>query len=141
MGRALAGAALAVGSGMSLEIRVVDATENRAAAGLRVELYCLGEHAAKLCSAEVDALGRVDDPVLEGEAILPGEYEVVFHVGEFFRRRGFALPSIPFIDIVPFRFGIPARMERCTLPVRVSPWSFEVDSGAWSSPLARRTSC
>lgn len=126
---------------MSLEIRVVDATENRAADGLRVDLYCLGEHAAKLCSAEVGARGVVDDPVLEGEAIGPGEYEVVFHVGEFFRRRGFALPRIPFIDIVPFRFGIPARMQRCTLPVRVSPWSFEVDSREWSSHRAKRTSC
>lgn len=130
MGGTLARAALASNPGVTLEIRVVDATENRAAAGLRVELYCLGEHAAKLCSAEVGARGLVDDPVLEGEAIVPGEYEVVFHVGEFFRRRGFDLPRIPFIDVVPFRFGILSRMDRCTLPVRVSPWSFAVGSAA-----------
>ena len=129
MGDAPARASQAGGPGVSaqrLEIRVVDATDGAVAEGLRVDVYCLGEHAVKLCSSEVGAAGIVEDAVLASDAIVPGEYEVVFHVGEFFRRRGLAAPPIPFIDAVPFRFGIADGLEHCRLPVRVSPWSFAV---------------
>lgn len=110
-----------------LEIRVTDATREAAAEGLRVDLYCLGRRAAKLCSAKVGPHGTLQDPVLASGAIRPGEYEVVFHIAEFYRSCGFALPTIPFLDAVPFRFGIPANSGPCTLPVRVSPRSFAVE--------------
>jgi 5-hydroxyisourate hydrolase len=109
-----------------LSIRVVDATCGAVAAGMRVEVYCLGEHAAKLCSTEVAPSGLVEEPILASDAIVPGEYEVVFHVGEFYRQRGVAVASIPFIDAVPFRFGIAATAGTFHLPVRVSPWGFAV---------------
>ena len=109
-----------------LEVRVTDATREAAAEGLRVDLYCLGRRAAKLCSAKVGPHGALEDPVLASEAILPGEYELVFHVAEFYRHCGLAMPAIPFLDAVPFRFGIASVSYPCTLPVRVSPWSFAV---------------
>lgn len=110
-----------------LEIRVTDATREAAAEGLRVDLYCLGRRAAKLCSAKVGPQGTLHDPVFTSDAIRPGEYEAVFHVAEFYRGCGIALPSIPFLDAVPFRFGIPADSGPCTLPVRVSPRSFAAE--------------
>jgi 5-hydroxyisourate hydrolase len=110
-----------------LAIHVVDTTRNAVAAGLRVEVYLLGEHAAKLCSGEVGAAGVVEDPVLGSDAIVPGEYEVVFHVGEFYRKRGFESAAIPFLDAVPFRFGVASTLQLCRLPVRVSPWGFAVE--------------
>jgi 5-hydroxyisourate hydrolase len=113
-----------------LAIHVVDATRNAAAAGLRVEVYLLGEHAAKLCSSEVGAAGVVDDPILNSDAIVPGEYEVVFHIGEFYRRRGLDSAAIPFLDAVPFRFGVASTTQQCRLPVRVSPSGFAVGSSA-----------
>jgi 5-hydroxyisourate hydrolase-like protein (transthyretin family) len=112
--------------GARLSIRVIDATRDMAATGLRVEVYFLGSHAAKLCSAEVDATGLVDEPLLVSDAIVPGEYEIVFHVGDFYRRRGVETPAIPFLDAVPFRFGIANPTQLCHVPVRVSPWSFAV---------------
>ena len=110
-----------------LEIRVTDATREAAAEGLRVDLYCLGRRAAKLCSAIVGPQGTVLDPVLASDAIRPGEYEAVFHVADFYRRCGIAVPAIPSLDTVPFRFGISAEAGPCTLPVRVSPSSFAVE--------------
>ena len=110
-----------------LEIRVTDATRDAAAEGLRVDVYCLGRRAAKLCSAKVGPQGTLQDPVLTSEAIRPGEYEVVFHVAEFYRLCGVAVPPIPSLDAVPFRFGISAEPGPCTLPVRVSPSSFAVE--------------
>lgn len=110
-----------------LEIRVTDATRDAAAVGLRVDLYCLGRRAAKLCSAKVGPHGTVQDPVLASDAIRPGEYEAVFHVAEFYRRCGLAVPAIPSLDTVPFRFGISPEAALCTLPVRVSPSSFAAE--------------
>ena len=110
-----------------LEIRVTDAMREAAAEGLRVDLYCLGRRAAKLCSAKVGPQGTLEDPGLASAAIRAGEYELVFHIAEFYRRCGIAVPEIPFLDAVPFRFGIPAEAGPCTLPVRVSPHSFAVE--------------
>jgi 5-hydroxyisourate hydrolase len=110
-----------------LEIFVTDAMREAAAEGMRVDLYCLGRRAAKLCSAKVGPRGALQDPVLESGTIRPGEYELVFHIAEFYRLCGVAVPEIPFLDTVPFRFGIPAEVQLCTLPVRVSPHSFAVE--------------
>jgi len=38
-----------------------------------------------------------------------------------------AMPEIPLLDAVPFRFGIPEAVQLCTLPVRVSPSSFAAE--------------
>lgn len=92
-----------------------------------MDLYCLGRRAAKLCSARIGAQGTLQDPVLASEAIRPGEYEAVFHVAEFYRSSGVAVPAIPSLDAVPFRFGISTEGGLCTLPVRVSPSSFAVE--------------
>jgi len=105
-----------------LHIEVVDSTSGRWATGLRVDVFALGAGARKLCTATVNAEGVVDDPAL-AESMLPGEYEVVFHVGPFFARR--MQPSArPFLDRVPFRFRMAGPGYR--LPVRVAPWEFSL---------------
>jgi 5-hydroxyisourate hydrolase len=109
-----------------LSIHVVDVTRDAVADGMRVEVYFLGEHAAKLCSGAVNAAGRVDEPILASDVIVPGEYEVQFHVGEFYRRRGHRLAPIPFLDTVPFRFGIADNASECQLSMEVSPSSFTI---------------
>jgi hypothetical protein len=35
-----------------------------------------------------------------------GRYRLVFHVGDYFRAAGVALPDPPFVDVVPIDFGI-----------------------------------
>jgi 5-hydroxyisourate hydrolase len=111
-------------TGHRLAIHVVDATRETAAAGLRVEVYQLGSGAAKLCTAEVSGAGFVEDPVLASSAIVPGEYEIVFHVGEFYRRHGMTAAANPTLEAVPFRFEIASTTQPCRVPVRISPWGF-----------------
>jgi 5-hydroxyisourate hydrolase len=108
-----------------LRIEVVDTTGNRAAAGMRVDVFTLGAHARKLCGAVVNADGIVDAPVLASAAIVPGEYEVVFHVGDYFRGKA-APDGLPFLDTVPFRFAL-ASTHPYRLPVRVGPSAFMLD--------------
>ncbi|HEX6136955.1 MAG TPA: hydroxyisourate hydrolase [Casimicrobiaceae bacterium] len=108
-----------------LRIEVVDSTCGRWATGMRVDVFALGAGARKLCSGVVNAEGVVDDPVL-AEAIVPGEYEVVFHVGPFFGQRDAQASAQPLLDTVPFRFSI-AGTSGYRLPVRVAPWEFALE--------------
>ena len=51
-----------------------------------------------VAEAVTNADGRCDKPLLEGAAFATGHYEIVFHVGDYFRRTGVALPDPPFLD-------------------------------------------
>jgi len=111
-------------AGERLRIEVIDTTCDRGAAGMRVDVFTLGAHARKLCSGVVNADGVVDAPVLTSTAIAPGEFEVVFYVGDYFQGRK-AADGRPFLDTVPFRFAIPG-VQPYLLPVRVAPWAFSL---------------
>lgn len=109
-----------------LRIEVIDACSEDAAAGMRVDVFTLGARARKLCAGIVDADGVVDAPVLATPAIEPGEFEVVFHVGDYFRDRLTGDVERPALDIVPIRFSI-LRPAAYVLPVRIEPWGFTLD--------------
>ncbi|MEP6655703.1 MAG: hydroxyisourate hydrolase [Betaproteobacteria bacterium] len=108
-----------------LRIEVFDMTRDRGAAGMRVDVFSLGARARKLCGGVVNADGVVDAPVLATALISPGEYEVVFHIGDYFGKGKPADAGHPSLDTVPFRFAItsPAQYR---LPVRVAPWAFSL---------------
>lgn len=110
-----------------LRIEVLDATSNRPATGMRVDVFTLGARARKICGGIVDAQGLVDAPVLAREPLASGEYEVVFHIGEYFRGRGGADARSPQLDTVPFRFATTGE-EGYVLPVRVSPREFALSA-------------
>ena len=110
-----------------LRIEVFDAMSNRAATGMRVDVFTLGARARKICGGVVDAHGVVDAPVLAREPLASGEYEVVFHIGEYFRGRGGADARSPHLDTVPFRFATTGE-EGYVLPVRVSPREFALSA-------------
>ena len=101
----------------------------RPAVGLTVELYRLGETEERLATAETDADGRIDRPLLEGEALLTGVYELRFHVGAYLRKLA-TLPDPSFLDIVPIRFGIAAPSEHYHVPLLLSPWGFSTYRGS-----------
>ena len=110
-----------------LRIEVRDATSNRAATGMRVDVFTLGARARKICGGVVDAYGVVDAPVLASEPLASGEYEVVFHIGEYFRGRSGTDARSPHLDTVPFRFATTGE-EGYVLPVRVSPRAFALSA-------------
>ena len=114
-------------AGERLRIEVIDSTRDRGAAGMRVDVFTLGARARKLCSGLVNADGAVDAPVLATDAITPGEFEVVFYIGDYFRSR---LPvdnesESPLLDTVPFRFTITGT-QPYLLPLRVAPAAFSL---------------
>jgi 5-hydroxyisourate hydrolase-like protein (transthyretin family) len=108
-----------------LRIDVIDAMTDGAATGMRVDVFTLGARARKICGGVVNAHGAVEAPVLAAEPLASGEYEVVFHIGEYFRGRGVAAARSPHLETVPFRFATTDE-EGYVLPVRVSPREFKL---------------
>ena len=107
-----------------LTTHVLDTANGRPAAAVRIALYRAENQNRVLASAITNADGRCDKPILEGEAFAPGVYELIFHVGDYFRDAGHegALPS--FLDVVVIRFGIADAGEHYHVPLLVSPFGY-----------------
>src|SRR3954470_11301864 len=77
------------------------------AGGVRIELYGLsGDSRRLVASATTNADGRTDRPLLAADELRSGAYELLFHIGEYFRGSGVAPAAPPFLDVVPVRFGV-----------------------------------
>jgi 5-hydroxyisourate hydrolase len=89
-----------------------------------------GDRFEALRSVTTNADGRVDAPLLEGDAMSPGLYRLVFDAGAYFRRLGVALPDPPFIDQVVVDFGVADAAAHYHVPLLVSPWSYSTYRGS-----------
>jgi 5-hydroxyisourate hydrolase len=114
-----------------LTTHVLDTASGIPAAGMKVELSTLeGGHWKLLKSFVTNADGRGAAPLLEGDAMIKGEYRLVFHVADYFRGRGATLPEPPFLNRVPLRFGIADPDQHYHVPLLVSPWSYSTYRGS-----------
>ncbi|MEZ5649262.1 MAG: hydroxyisourate hydrolase [Burkholderiaceae bacterium] len=115
-----------------LSTHVLDTMNGCPAAGMAVRLQRLADDgsATELLRLTLDADGRGDGPLLEGEAMLPGRYRLNFQVAAYFRARGHSLPEPPFIDSVPIDFGIADPSANYHVPLLVSPWAYSTYRGS-----------
>ncbi len=90
-----------------LTTHVLDTANGRPGAGIKVELFALsGDTRRALKTTTTNDDGRCDSPLLEGDALVTGEYELVFHAGDYFAAIGVKVPEPRFVDRVVLRFGI-----------------------------------
>ncbi len=113
-----------------LTTHVLDTARGRPGAGIRVDLYAIGEARRLVKSIETNADGRADGPLLEGDEFEAGVYELVFHAGRYFADAGVALPDPPFVDQVVIRFGVASPDQHYHVPLLVSPWSYSTYRGS-----------
>jgi len=114
-----------------LTFHAVDIFHGASGAGLKLELSRFEEGNWKLLKAvETVAGGRPADPLLVGDAYVPGRYEVLMNVGEYFERLGAKLPQPAFFGKVPLRIVIQDAGKRVHLPVLFSPWGFSFYRGS-----------
>lgn len=114
-----------------LSTHVLDTVSGRPAAGMKIEFAVLENgRRTPLKTAHTNADGRTDEPLLGGEAMRAGEFELVFHVAEYFRGKGVALPDPPFLDRVPIRFGIADASGHYHVPLLCTPWSYATYRGS-----------
>ncbi|GAP38972.1 hydroxyisourate hydrolase [Piscinibacter sakaiensis] len=114
-----------------LTTHVLDTANGCPAAGMQVTLLRLdGVAAQPLKTLALNHDGRAEGPLLEGEALRPGRYRLVFAVAAYFRGRGQDLPEPPFLDEVPLDFGIADAASHYHVPLLVSPWSYGTYRGS-----------
>jgi len=114
-----------------LTTHVLDTMNGCPAAGMRVRLYAMaGGNATLLKELTLNHDGRADAPLLEGAALLPGAYRLVFEVAAYFRGRGIALPEPPFLDAVPLDFGLADTAAHYHVPLLASPWAYSTYRGS-----------
>lgn len=114
-----------------LSTHVLDTAHGRPAAGVAVELYEMTGEARRLVRRETtNADGRCNAPLLEGDALRAGRYELVFAAGDYFAAQGVALPEPRFIDRVSIAFGIADPAQNYHVPLVVTPWSYSTYRGS-----------
>lgn len=114
-----------------LTTHVLDAAAGVPASGLKITLWRLsGEMREEVKSVTTNADGRCDEPLLAGEALAEGVYELVFEAGDYLRRSGASLPDPAFLDQVPIRFGIADASQHYHVPLLLSPYSYSTYRGS-----------
>ena len=114
-----------------LTTHVLDTAHGTPGAGMALTLYRRhGDRLEALRLVTTNAGGRIDAPLLEGDAFSPGCYRLVFAAGAYFRRRGVALPDPPFVDQVVVDFGVADATAHYHVPLLVSPWSYSTYRGS-----------
>ena len=107
-----------------LTTHVLDTARGKPGAGIKVELYRMnGDAGTLLASAVTNQDGRTDKPMLEGEALRAGAYQLVFHVGAYFG-------AAAFYDAVPLRFQVADPSAHYHVPLLCSPWGYTTYRGS-----------
>ena len=114
-----------------ISTHVLDTAHGNPASAMRVGLYRWldGERQA-IYTTITGKDGRTAQPLLEGDRIPTGEYELAFNVADYFRGVGVALPSPPFLDQVVVRFGVSDAHGEYHVPLLVSPYGYSTYRGS-----------
>jgi len=112
-----------------LTTHVLDTARGCPAAGLRIELIRLDGDAGRLAEMATNADGRTDSPILPKEAFAIGQYELIFHAGEYLRAAGVAGGEPLFLDVIPIRFGM-SEAVHYHVPLLLSPYGYSTYRGS-----------
>lgn len=114
-----------------LTTHVLDTAQGCPAAGITVELWGIeAGDLALLTTAVTNADGRTNTPMRARGDLQAQTYELVFHVGDYFRQQNLTLPKRPFLDRVPVQFAIADPDSHYHVPLLVSPWSYSTYRGS-----------
>lgn len=113
-----------------LTTHVLDTMAGTPAAGLDIELRTVGENARLLKTVTTNADGRVNAPLLEGDALVAGRYELRFRAGAYLRARHGVDADPLFLDEIPIRFGIADPGQHYHVPLLLSAYGYSTYRGS-----------
>lgn len=114
-----------------LSTHVLDTSAGKPAHGVAWTLFRVdGTDRAELASGLTNSDGRTDGPLLEGERVVVGTYELVFQVADYFKALGTPVSDPPFLDEIPLRFSIFDADQKYHVPLLVSPYSYSTYRGS-----------
>jgi len=114
----------------SLTTHVLDTSTGKPGAGMRIELFRVGDQHRSLLTTTTNADGRCDQPLLADEAFRAGHYELVFNVGDYYRAADVVIPDPAFLDQVVIRFGVAEPGQHYHVPLLVSPFGYSTYRGS-----------
>ena len=104
-----------------LTTHVLDTASGNPAQGVRIRLFHAG---ALITETLTNSEGRCDSPLLPDAN--PGEYEIVFSIGDYFSASGVASP---FLNEIPIRFLV-EEGRNYHIPLACSPFSYSTYRGS-----------
>jgi 5-hydroxyisourate hydrolase len=113
-----------------LTTHVLDTHLGRPAAGVIIELWSVSGEPVKLKTTVTNGDGRVDQPLLQGEAMKTGIYELRFRAGDYLHSTGAVLSNPLFLDIIPIRFGISNASQHYHVPLLISAHGYSTYRGS-----------
>ncbi len=127
---AAAAASAATAKPPRLTLHVLDVHRGKPAANLRVDLARLTDAGATpIKTIRTLANGRTEAPLLAGDELVPGEYELLLHTADYYRGLGVRQSEPPFLRQIPIRFAVFAP-EPFHIPVLITPWSYSTYRGS-----------
>jgi 5-hydroxyisourate hydrolase len=112
-----------------LTTHVLDTARGRPAAGVAIELRRVGEH-APIRAVRTNADGRTDEPLLEGDELVAGSYDLRFAIGAYFAAQAPPGADPPFFDVVPVRITISDADAHYHVPLLASPFAYSTYRGS-----------
>jgi len=114
-----------------LTTHVLDVYSGKPGKGIKVDLYYYenDDQKSKINTIVLNNDGRSDNALIEGVDFKEGKYELIFFVGDYFKKIT-EISKIPFLDDVVVKFGISNIKEHYHVPLLVSPWSYSTYRGS-----------
>ncbi len=112
-----------------LTTHILDTAQGKPAGNVAIRLFFVTESRDEVASSVTNSDGRTDAPLLEGESLETGVYELEFDVGSYFRGQGLGVSEPAFLDTVVIRVSLGAGQDY-HVPLLVSPWSYSTYRGS-----------
>ncbi len=109
---------------------MLDSAQGRPADRVAIELVRIGEGFGVLRAVHTNVDGRTDEPLLEGDDLRVGTYELRFSIGDYFARQALQVADPPFLDVVPVRFGVADASAHYHVPLLASPYAYSTYRGS-----------
>ena len=114
-----------------LTTHVLDTSRGVPGRGIDVELHRLDQgQRTRVAVATTNVDGRPPAPLIAGDVLPIGLYELTFHVAEYLRTQGVALASPPFLGDVVIRIGIADPLGHYHVPLLLSPYGYSTYRGS-----------
>ncbi|MCJ2087594.1 hydroxyisourate hydrolase [Methylobacterium sp. E-005] len=124
-----------------ISTHVLDTDRGRPAAGIRIDFSVLEGGTSEggtshvgtwrlVKSVVTNADGRTDQPILAPNEARVGQYQLVFHVDDYFRERPGTAEADIFIDNPVVRFAIFDPAQHYHVPMLCAPGSFTTYRGS-----------
>jgi 5-hydroxyisourate hydrolase len=109
---------------------VLNVAEGKPAAGMAIQLWIrkAGSPPVLLKEDRVNTDGRLDEPLLAGEFLTAGIYELVFEAGRYFNECTGLTPLL--FDLIPIRFEVKDTQSHYHVPLLIAPGGYSTYRGS-----------